>query len=61
MTVILDGEGLTLDEVVRVARGGEPVELAPEAVEHMRRGRDIVERSLAEGEEVYGMTTGIGV
>jgi histidine ammonia-lyase len=61
MTVTITGGALTLDEVVRVARGGERVEIATEAVEQMRRGRDVVERSLAEGSAVYGLTTGIGV
>jgi len=33
LTVLLTGRDLTLDEVVAVARGGELVELAEEAVE----------------------------
>lgn len=61
MTVVLTGGALTLDEVVRVARGGERVDLAPEALEQMRRGREVVERSLVGGDAVYGLTTGIGV
>jgi histidine ammonia-lyase len=61
MTVSLTGAALTLDELVRVARTGERVELAPEAVGQMRRGREVVERSLAGGDTVYGLTTGIGV
>ena len=36
MTVVLTGNDLRPDEVVAVARGGEPVELAPEAVVRMR-------------------------
>jgi histidine ammonia-lyase len=61
MTVILTGGALTLDEVVRVARGAEDVALGPEAVAQMKRGRDVVESSLAGGGTVYGLTTGIGV
>jgi histidine ammonia-lyase len=60
MTVVLDGASLTLDEVVRVARGGEVVELAPDAVERMQAARALVERVLARGDIVYGMTTGVG-
>jgi histidine ammonia-lyase len=59
MTVVLSGHDLTLDEVVRVARGGEPVALAPEAVERMVDARAIVERAVARGETVYGITTGV--
>jgi histidine ammonia-lyase len=60
MTVVLDGASLTLDDVVRVARGGEPVELAPAALERVQAARAVVERALATGETVYGMTTGAG-
>jgi histidine ammonia-lyase len=60
MTVVLRGSGLTVGDVVRVARDAEPVELAPEAVERMRETRALVERAVARGDEVYGVTTGVG-
>ena len=60
MTVIFSGSGLTLDEVVRVARGGERVALAEKARSHMARARAVVEEVLARGDEVYGLTTGVG-
>ena len=44
MSVLLTGLDLTLEEVVRVARGGERVELAPAAIERMRASRDVVAR-----------------
>jgi histidine ammonia-lyase len=61
MTVVLTGTSLTLDEVVRVARAGEPVELAPTVAERMRASRELVERALAGGEDVYGFSTGVGM
>jgi histidine ammonia-lyase len=61
VTVLLDGRSLTVDEVVRVARGGEPVELAAAAIERMAASRAVVERVLERGDEVYGLTTGVGV
>lgn len=61
MTVTLTGSSLTLDEVVRVARAREPVELAPDARERIRAGRNVVARVLDEGGLVYGVTTGVGV
>ncbi|MBA3374434.1 MAG: histidine ammonia-lyase [Actinobacteria bacterium] len=61
MTVALTGTDLTLDEVVRVARDGEKVELAPAAVERMRASRAVVERALESGQQVYGFTTGVGM
>ena len=60
MTVVLRGSGLTVGDVVRVARDAEPVELAPEAIERMRETRALVERVVARGDEVYGVTTGVG-
>jgi len=59
MTVVLTGDDLTLDEVVRVARAGERVELAPEAVGRMGEARAVVERAVERGEAVYGVTTGV--
>jgi histidine ammonia-lyase len=61
MTVILTGKDLTLAELVRVARGNEEVEFAPEAVERMRQTRALVERALARGDSIYGLTTGVGM
>jgi histidine ammonia-lyase len=61
MTIVLTGNDLTLDEVVRVARRGEPVELAPESLERMRASRAVVEGALEAGQEIYGFTTGVGM
>jgi histidine ammonia-lyase len=60
MTVVLTGSGLTLEEVVRVARGAEKVELAEEAVSRMIATRELVEQVVERGDEVYGVTTGVG-
>ena len=61
MTVVLTGHDLTLDEVVRVARAGEAVELAAQAREQMEEARALVERVLERGDPVYGLTTGVGM
>ena len=61
MTVILDGEHLTLAEVVRVARGGELVEVSADAIARVQAARDVVERAAGRPEGVYGVTTGVGV
>jgi len=60
MTVVLTGSGLTLEEVVRVARGGEDVQLADGARERMLATRALVERAVERGDVVYGVTTGVG-
>ena len=60
MAVVINGGSLTLDEVVRVARGDATVTLAPAALERMSKGRAVVEAALGRGDEVYGLTTGVG-
>ena len=59
MTIQLDGPGLTIGQVVAVARNSEPVKLTPAAMERMAAAREIVEH-LAEGAPKYGISTGFG-
>ena len=61
MAIELTGSGLTLDDLLRVARGGEAVELAPAAVEAMRAARAVAEEAVAQGVAAYGVTTGVGM
>lgn len=60
MTVALTGSDLTIQELVRVARHGETVELTPGAVEQMRSTRAVIDQALARGDAIYGVTTGVG-
>jgi histidine ammonia-lyase len=60
MSVVLTGETLTLDEVVRVARGREDVALADDVIARMRETRALVERAVERGDAIYGTTTGVG-
>ncbi len=62
-TISLDGESLTIEQVVAVAEGapGEPaVELSPEAIRKVRRAQQAVADLIARGEIAYGITTGFG-
>jgi histidine ammonia-lyase len=60
VAVIVTGRDLTPEEVVLVARSGEPVELAPDALGRMAAARVIVQEALRSGQRVYGLTTGVG-
>ncbi len=60
MTIVLDGSNLTLQKLVRIAREGERVELAPEAVERIKVCRAMLEEKLKAREIMYGTNTGIG-
>ena len=53
------GEALTLADVVAVARGAE-VEFPETARERVEAARAVIERVVASGETVYGVTTGFG-
>jgi histidine ammonia-lyase len=58
--VVLDGSPLSVADVVAVARYGAPVEVVSGAAERMAPARALVERIVADGETVYGVTTGFG-
>jgi histidine ammonia-lyase len=60
MTVTIQGRGLTIEDVVRVARHGEEVELAPEALQRIRTCRAMLDRKVEAHEIMYGVNTGIG-
>ena len=58
-TVIIDGRTLTCDDVVRVVRGGVPVQLDETARTRARDAWELAE-SIATRRQVYGRTTGVG-
>ncbi len=60
MSVIITGKGLSIDDVVAVARNGEKVEIHPEAIERIIKCRAFIEERIEAGEIMYGVNTGIG-
>ncbi len=58
--VVLDGESLTIEDIVRVARQGDTVSLDPTAAGRMEGSRRLVEKIGREGRVAYGVKTGIG-
>jgi histidine ammonia-lyase len=58
--LLLTGADLTVSDVAAVARDARQVGLDPEAAERMRASRAVIERLVAEGDTVYGVTTGFG-
>ena len=60
MAIVLDGKSLTLDKLVRIARHGEAVELAPESLDKIRACRAVIEEKIKAHEIMYGVNTGIG-
>jgi histidine ammonia-lyase len=60
-TLTLDGRSLTLAHLAPLFRGERAqLEIAPAALTRVRAARALVERAVAGGEAIYGLTTGFG-
>ena len=60
MTITLNSSGLTMEQVIEVARNGAKIEISKEALEKMAATRAHIE-TLAKAETpVYGISTGFG-
>ncbi len=57
---VIDGVGLTMEELVAAARFGAKVSIAPKAVEAMAASRALVEKIVEEKRTAYGVNTGFG-
>ena len=60
MTVVLTGNDLNIEDVIKVARYGEKVELHPDAVARINKCRAMLEKKVLAHEIMYGVNTGIG-
>src|SRR5690348_8489525 len=58
--VTIDGQALTRAEVIAVARYSTPVSLGEHAIEQIQAARTVIEKIAAEGQTIYGVTTGFG-
>ncbi|WP_416390436.1 histidine ammonia-lyase [Vallitalea guaymasensis] len=59
-TVYVDGNNLTLEEVVNVARHNKKVGISKEAIEKVNKSRKYVDEIVDKEKIVYGITTGFG-
>ena len=60
MAILIEHGHLTIEEVVKVARNFEKIELTENAIAAVNKARDYVEEKLSKGEIIYGLTTGFG-
>jgi histidine ammonia-lyase len=58
--ISLDGDSLSLEDLSRVAAGDASAALAPRAAARVDAARAVIDRAVAEGRVVYGVTTGFG-
>ena len=56
----IDGQALTMNDVLAVARHNVPVSLGNQAVEQIRRARATIDKAAAAQKKIYGVTTGFG-
>lgn len=60
MTITLNSSGLTMEQVVEVARYGAKIEISDEALTKMAATRSHIESLAASATPVYGISTGFG-
>jgi histidine ammonia-lyase len=60
MTLKITGTGLKIEDLVKVARGGEKVELSRESLEKIKACRAMLRKKIDAHEIMYGVNTGIG-
>lgn len=58
--LLIDGESLTIYDLIEVARGKAKVSLSEEAVEKIRQSRKTLEKFVKDKRIIYGVTTGFG-
>ena len=59
-TVVVNGDGLTVQDVIEVSRGEARAELGPGVPERMEASRAVVAAAIAGDAPVYGVNTGFG-
>jgi histidine ammonia-lyase len=59
--ILLDGQSLTLEQLLRIADDRERVEVAPAAQTRVRASRAVVDRRARGDEPAYGINTGFGL
>ena len=60
MAIVLGDIRLSTDDIVRIARFNEPVELHSDALGRIRKCREMLEDKIQSREIMYGVNTGIG-
>ncbi len=59
-TILLGKDGMTLENLVAIARGGAPVQITAEAERQLVKSSDLITKWVDREEKVYGVTTGFG-
>jgi histidine ammonia-lyase len=57
----IDGDHLSIEQIVEVARKFESVDISPAGIEKIEKSKTILEKILETGRPVYGINTGFGI
>jgi len=60
MSMLLNGSSLTVEQLVRIARDGDKVDIDRQALERIKVCRAMLEEKIQAREIMYGVNTGIG-
>ncbi len=58
--VALSATGMTIEQLVAIARNHFPVALTTESIKRIKDARSLIEKWVDEGKTIYGVTTGFG-
>ncbi|MCG3216659.1 MAG: histidine ammonia-lyase [Candidatus Heimdallarchaeota archaeon] len=58
--VVLDGNSLTINDLIKITRFGRSVKIGEEGATRIKRARRIIEEKLEKNEIIYGVSTGFG-
>jgi len=58
--IVLDGNSLTIEEVVSISNFDTKVRLSKSSIKSISESRNMVEEIISSGEVVYGINTGFG-
>ena len=58
--ILLTGSGITIADIVAIARRDAPVEVSDAVRDQLIAARRILEGAAASGQQIYGMNTGLG-
>ncbi|HCV3552998.1 TPA: histidine ammonia-lyase [Staphylococcus aureus] len=61
MTLYLDGETLTIEDIKSFLQQQSKIEIIDDALERVKKSRAVVERIIENEKTVYGITTGFGL
>lgn len=60
MPIKIDSKSLTIENLVKIARFNEQIELTEEAIERIKKCRALLNKKIENREIMYGVNTGIG-